>query len=106
MSHTVEPTGHGLPRQDRGRLAKEDEEGGLKGVLGVVVVEEAPARPPHHRPVPLDERGEGGLIPPLDEATEELSVAQAGPVIQKRGPVNVLEDRPCPSLHVPPSACS
>ena len=52
----VQPVPQPLPRDDGGRLAGQDEEGGLEGVLGVVVAEHAAADAQHHRPVPADQR--------------------------------------------------
>jgi hypothetical protein len=82
----VQPVGDLLPRRDGLGLRGEDEEGGLEGVLGVVVAEQASAHAPDHRPVPFDERGEGGLVAALDEAAEQLAVAEARAVAQRRRP--------------------
>src|SRR5262249_35735207 len=73
----VEPVADLLPRHDRGRAAGEDEEGGLEGVLGVVVVAEDPAADaPDHRPVALHQGLEGGLLATRDEAFQELAVGE------------------------------
>ena len=75
----VQPVADHLPRRDGRRLADEDEEGGLEGVLGVVVAQQAAAHAPHHRAVPLDEGGEGRLVAALDEAAEQFAVAKPAP---------------------------
>jgi hypothetical protein len=60
----------------------EDEEGGLEGVLGLLLVGERAATDAHHRcRVPAYQGGEGVLVPPRGEAFEELAVGGAG-----RGP--------------------
>jgi hypothetical protein len=64
----------------------------LKSVLGVVRVEQAAADTPNHRAVPPHEGGEGGFVPMLDEAPEQLAIGQPGPVSQKDGPAKVFDD--------------
>src|SRR5262249_2405546 len=65
-----------VPPQRR-RLAHEDEEGGLEGVLGVLcVAQDAAANAQHHRPVPHEQGREGGLVVPRHEALEERRVGQ------------------------------
>jgi hypothetical protein len=52
VGHTVQPGPEARPLVDRRRPADEDEEGGLEGVLGVVIVaQDATADPEHHRAV-------------------------------------------------------
>jgi hypothetical protein len=94
-----------LPRPYRGGLAGQDEEGGLEGVLGVVVAEQAAADAPDHRPVPFDKCGEGGRVPLLQETPQELPVGQAGAVLEERGPAQALTDLArLVHAHVMPSA--
>jgi hypothetical protein len=51
--HAKQPVRKQLRGSDRGRLADEDEERGLKGVLGVVMAGKGPATDaPDHRPMP------------------------------------------------------
>ena len=58
----VEPSAEGPIHPHRSGLADEDEEGGLEGVLGLVgLAEHAPADPPDHRPVAIDQGREGHL---------------------------------------------
>ena len=58
--HAVQPVGDRLFRHIR-RLADEDEEGGLKRILGVMVMEKAATDAPHHRGVPPHQCGKGIL---------------------------------------------
>ena len=81
VRHAVEPVAEHLPWHDRSRLAGEDEEGRLEGVLGVVVVPEDPAADaPDHRAVAMDDRLEDGLLPPCHEAIQELPVRESPPI--------------------------
>jgi len=95
----VQPVPHRLPAGDGRRLADEDDEGGLEGVLGVVVAQLAAADAPHHRGVPVDEGGQGGLVAPIDVTTEQLAVAKPHAVSHHRA--NVLDHA---RRHAPPSA--
>ena len=94
VRHAVEPGGQRIPPPDRSRLAGQDEEGGLEGVLGVVhVTEHAPADAEDHRPVSFHQRGEGqlgGLAVAGREPVEQLPVGQ--PADRPRGEQRV--DRP------------
>ena len=80
---------------DRPGPVGEDEEDGLKGVLGIMIVAEAAlADPEHDRAVPVDQLLEGGLrdlVAPRDEPFEELRVGDRPdrPVVEQ--PVNVPE---------------
>jgi hypothetical protein len=53
MSHPVKPISQHLPWIDGSRLASKDEEGGLKSVFGVVMIQQTAASAPDHRCVPL-----------------------------------------------------
>src|SRR5262249_55961710 len=91
-----QPVPHRLPSRDGCCLADEDDEGGLEGILGVVVAQMAAADAPHHRAVPVDEGGKGRVVAPIDVTTEQLAVAK--PVTHH--PANVLDHA---RRHVPPS---
>ena len=81
VRHAVEPVAELLPWHDRSRLAGEDEERRLEGVLGVVVVPEDPAADaPDHRAVAMDDRLEDGPLPPVHEAIQELRVRASPPI--------------------------
>ena len=58
----VDPGTDRVPHPERTRPLRQDEERGLEGILRLVFVsQDRPAQAQHHRPVPLDERGEGVL---------------------------------------------
>src|SRR5207248_2969569 len=58
-------------------LAGEDEEGGLEGVLRVLLVpQEVPADVEHERPVALHQGGESGLILLRGEPLQGLAIAE------------------------------
>ena len=62
--HLVEPGAQGVPDPERAGPAHQHQEGGLEGVVGVVLVrEDRPADAQDHRPVPLDQGREGQLGP-------------------------------------------
>src|SRR5947209_4266087 len=75
MGNPVQPVPHQFPRHDGGRLADQDEEGGLEGVLGVVVVEQAATHTPHHGAVPHEEGGEGRLVLTFEAAADPAAAA-------------------------------
>src|SRR5262249_31298983 len=67
----IEPTRNRGTVGDRGGLAREDEEGGLKGVLGIVAVpQDAPADAEDERPVPAHQSLEGGLVAGVGETLQ------------------------------------
>ena len=77
---------------DRRRLADEDEEGGLEGVLGVVVVaEDAAADAPDHRAVPPHQGFQGRWLSAADEALQQLPIGQVRP-FRQQGAAKVLDD--------------
>ena len=75
--HAVKPVAQDGARGERSGLAGQDEEGGLEGVLGVgLVAQHGPADVEHHRPVPVQQGVEGGLVLPGVEPPEEFVVSQ------------------------------
>jgi len=85
VGHAVEPVADHLPRSDRRRPADEDEEGGLEGVLGVLVAGEyAAADPPDHRGVPSHEGFQSRPVPAADEALQQFPILQPGFVIPEQ----------------------
>ena len=66
--------------RDRRRLADEDEEGGLEGVLGVVVVaKDAAAHAPDHRAVPPHEGRKSRLVTAAEVVLQQLPDRSAPP---------------------------
>jgi hypothetical protein len=71
----VQPTGDRVALPDRPGAPRQDEEGGLEGVLRVLLVpQHTPAHAQHHRPVAGDNRGEGRLVAPVGEVVQQLPV--------------------------------
>ena len=80
-------------RPDRSRLADENEERRLEGVLGVVVVvKKATADAPDHRAVPTDQSFKGRRLTAPDEALQQLPIGSFARGLQKGDSVNVLDD--------------
>jgi hypothetical protein len=74
----VQPAAHRLALHDRPRPAGEDEEGGLEGVLGVLLVaEQAPADTQGHGPVTAYQGRERRLVPRGDEVGQQVPVRLA-----------------------------
>ena len=91
VGHPVEPVGKQLPRGNRRRPADEDEEGGLKGILGVVVVvEDTAAHTPHHRPMPPHKGCKSRLVTAADVVLQKLLIGQPRTIPQN--PAKVLDD--------------
>jgi hypothetical protein len=63
---------------NRGGAPSQDQERGLEGILGVVVVAQyLAAHPLHHRTVPLDQRREGCFLTMGHEPVEQLPIGEA-----------------------------
>jgi hypothetical protein len=78
---------------DRRGFANEDEEGGLKGVLGgVVIAENAAADAPHHRSVPAYEGVESRTVPAAEEVLDQLPVGRVRPSAPEPRPAQVPDD--------------
>ena len=75
MGNAVEPTPQRRCRADRTGLLGEDEEGSLKGVLGIgAAAQHAAADVQDHRPVPAQQGVEGSLILLGTEPLEQVPV--------------------------------
>ena len=73
----MQPAGQGLRLADRGGIAGQHQEGGLEGVLGIVLVaQDVTADAPDEPSVPLDQGGEGVFLVVGREALQQLRVAQ------------------------------
>ena len=78
VSHFVEPTGDGIALLDAAGPAREDQNGGLESVLGIVrVTEDALANAEYQTCMPPEEQLESGLVPTGNETLEELAIADA-----------------------------
>jgi hypothetical protein len=79
VGDAVQPAADRLAASDRRGLARQDQEGGLEGVLGIVgVAEDAAADAEHHRPVAADEGLERRFVARHGEALEQVGVAGVG----------------------------
>jgi hypothetical protein len=89
--HAMQPAADGALDPDRSGLARQQEEGGLEGVVGIVgVVEHAAADGQDHRPMPTDQRLEGQLI-----AVGHVTFQQPGVGLARQGPLaEEAADRP------------
>jgi hypothetical protein len=78
------------------RFAREDEESGLEGVLGIMeVVKDAAADAQDHRPMSAHQRCEGRLIAGSDETSEQLAIGKSA-----TRSLNVLEYPSQASRHI------
>ena len=74
----MQPAAQGVAGADRAGLPGQDQEGGLEGVLDVVLVpQDGAAGGQDHRAVPGDQGLEGGLVAVGGVTGQELAVAQA-----------------------------
>jgi len=72
----VRPRGQGIARLDRGSLAGQNQERSLKGILGVMgIAQDPPAYLKDHGTMPLDQRGEGPLIPLCTRTVQESCIS-------------------------------
>jgi RNA polymerase sigma factor (sigma-70 family) len=77
--HAVQPIAHEGPFDEQGSLLDEDDEGGLKSIIGVVDVAEDAATDAHdHGTVALDQCFERRLVAMGKETGEELAVGCGG----------------------------
>ena len=78
----VEPRCHGIGFADGAGPPGQHQEGGLEGVLGVVMAVEDPAADAQdQRAVPVQEGCERGLVAAQGEALEQFPVARAGAAV-------------------------
>ena len=98
----VEPGGDRAAVADRAGLAGQDEEDGLRGVLGVVAVAEDPAAGAQdHRRVTLDQDAEGGLgrfIAASVVARQEGVVVEVADPADAPERLEVASGRSCPAV--------
>jgi hypothetical protein len=90
--NAIKPIPDGFPWRDRGCLAGEDEKGRLKCVFGVVdVTDNSLTESQDHRAVASNQHFEGRLVPPREEALQQLAVRQANAVLQVSGLAQVTD---------------
>ena len=79
VGHAVQPAADRVPFANAAGLAGEDEEGGLKSVLGVcVIAEQTPTNVHDHRLVAPDQFRERRRVAIDREPREEVAVGAAG----------------------------
>jgi hypothetical protein len=79
QSHAKEPARQRVTPPDCAGSSHQNQEGGLKRILGVVeVAQDILADSLHHRTVPFDQGGKGRFIPAAHEELEQLPIALAG----------------------------
>ena len=93
VGDAVEPGAQAVRVANGGSAFDEDEEGGLEGVVGGVVVafEHAAAEGVDHGPVAVDESFERGFVAGMDEAVEELGFVEPGDGAGGEQPFELLE---------------
>ena len=104
VGNAVEPGPDAVAVADDRSAADQDEEGGLEGILDVVLVAEEPAADAQdHRSVPGHERSQGRLVAAGDEPLEERGLAQAGNGPAAEDPVQLAQDSLRVSAHDDPA---
>jgi hypothetical protein len=88
----------------RGRLARQHKEGGLKGILGIGnLAQDAPADVHYHRTMPAQQRGKGSFVPIAREAMEEFSIGDVIETLRLHEPVQMIQqDRVLSGGHTSP----
>jgi hypothetical protein len=98
MGDPIEPVGQQFSGRDDGGLPGEDEEGGLKSILGIVVMtEHTTAHAPDQRAMPIHEGCERRFVTAGGEPTQQFHVSAGSTFSGHYRPANVLDDL----LHAP-----
>jgi hypothetical protein len=88
----VQPRSERFPSSDGDGFPGEDQEGGLKGVFGVLFIAEDPSTDSKHQcAMPLKQSAEGLLVTALDESAEEIPILLVAPFGSSEDP-NVPEN--------------
>ena len=105
VRHAVQPAADGVAAPDRPRLADQEQERRLEGVLDLGrAVQDGVADAQDHRPVPHHQRRERRLVATREVALQELAVGQAGDRPRLEQPVNLPQRGPQANAgHVVPS---
>jgi hypothetical protein len=82
VGHAIQPATQRILSRNGPGFASEDEESRLKGVLGVVLVQQDTMADAHnHRAVPFEQCLEGVAIAMLDEQSKQLPIGQSATVL-------------------------
>jgi hypothetical protein len=77
---------------DRTGFSRQDEEGSLKGILGIVPMAQDTATDAHdHLAMPVNECLKGIAVTMPDEPRKQFRVAQSTTIAQKRGPTDSIQ---------------
>ena len=94
VGDAVEPAGQRVALADAPRLASEDQERCLAGVLGVVLAAQCPpANAQHERPVALDDGGKGRLVLLCSKVRQQLLVGQVADLPRRRQAADTAQDK-------------
>jgi hypothetical protein len=89
----MKPVRKQLLGPERCHFVEEDKKGGLKSVLGILLVGESPAADaPDHRRMPPHEGLERRAIPAADEALQQLAVGPFLSFPQQLGSAHLLQE--------------
>ena len=92
LSDPEQPIGDHLARSNRHRFAGQNQESGLKRILGVLVMRDnSAAHAPDHRAMSLHESGKRVFVLVVDEKIQQLAVAHAG-FIGKGSSAKILDN--------------
>jgi hypothetical protein len=93
VGNAVKPIPHLGARDNRSRLAEENQECGLEGILGVRrVPQDTLAYAKNHRSVAADEQLEGRLVAVCDESFQQLGIPDPGTFVPARHVAEVTDD--------------
>src|SRR5205807_8007564 len=91
--NSEQPTTYRVALGNRACLAREHQEGGLEGVLGILLMaQHAPAHSKHHRPITLHQGCKRLFIPLRQEPLEQMAVANISSIGGGNEPADVMED--------------
>jgi hypothetical protein len=69
---------------DGSRFSDQDQKGGLKSILRILVmIEHSAAHAPHHRTMAPYQSGESRFVATLDKPSQELAITESRPIVQK-----------------------
>jgi hypothetical protein len=102
VSHAIQPVTDHLSRHNGSCLAEENKKGGLKSILGIVMVVEDPtANAPHHRTMPPHQGGNRCFFASANKALQKLPISQTRRIVLKHCLAKVLDDlAPLAGRHV------
>jgi hypothetical protein len=91
VSHSVKPVADHFPRHYGTCLSDKDEEGGVEGILGVMMIEEATTDAPDHRAVPLHESFQSRSFSTAHETLQQLPVRSFHHILRKHRLAKIVD---------------